>query len=142
MPLCASASPSAGDTNLASSFLQQQEAAQIAGDVIQCLRLLLRGTDTKFPLLVGDAGFEHLAPNMNNAGRILLKDVCQAEGALFTSTKKKNEIFVRDNALHTISEEEVDDLEENQTRIQNKVKKTRELRHANEQVVLLNHKYE
>ena len=86
IPLAASISPKCGDTNLASSFIKASDSVQSDG-LLSSLRQLLEGTDDMFLHIISDAGFEHLAPNLNNDDVILLRDVCEQHGAMFTSTK-------------------------------------------------------
>ena len=84
-PLAASLSPRCGDTNLTSSFVHATDDQ--SGDTLSPLRKMLEGNEEYFLHIVSDAGFEHLAPNLNNDNVIMLKDICEAHGAMFTSTK-------------------------------------------------------
>ena len=85
LPLAASLSPRCGDSNLTSSFVHATDDQ--SDDELSPFRKMLQGNDDYFLHIVSDAGFEHLAPNLNNDNVILLKDLCEGHGVMFTSTK-------------------------------------------------------
>ena len=77
--------PSGTVSNLTSSFVHATDDQ--SDDELSPFRKMLQGNDDYFLHIVSDAGFEHLAPNLNNDNVILLKDLCEGHGVMFTSTK-------------------------------------------------------
>ena len=126
LPLACSQSPTCGDAFLVGHFIELEEASGGA----QYFRILIRGNDTFWVILVTDAGLV-TRPSRAGVNVIGLSDVCHEENCLLLHTKSGDYLLQRDEHTGTISKVSAD--EQYKTRQAHTIVMSRLVRNINEQ---------